>query len=151
MLIASRDCKQRKTVGSTLLERHKIKQMKKILGLVTGLMMAAFTFGQSTISFSDASDSYDKKATTSFNFTFSPVHSADDITSNAAYYESYFTVSVTPAGTSGNTVNITLVEDNEMARRVIMRLFVNLEINEIGVNGTDMDRNDFMTTYIMVD
>ncbi len=125
--------------------------MKKILGLVAGLMMAAFTFGQSTIAFTDATDSYNKKATTSFNFIFSPTHTAEDITSNAAYYESYFTVTVVAAGTGGNTVNITLVEDNEMARRVIMRLFVNLEINEIGVNGTDMERNEFMTTFIMVD
>lgn len=125
--------------------------MKKILGLVAGLMMAAFTFGQSTIAFTDASDSYNKKETTSFNFMFSPVHSAEDITSNAAYYESYFTVTVTAAGTAGNTVNITLVEENEMARRVIMRLLVNLEINSIDVNGTEMERNDFMTTYIMVD
>jgi hypothetical protein len=125
--------------------------MKKILGLVAGLMMAAFTFGQSTITFTDATDSYNKEATTSFNFMFSPTHTAEDITSNAAYYESYFTVTVVAAGTEGNTVNITLVEDNEMARRVIMRLFVNLEINEIGVNGADMERNEFMTTFIMVD
>ena len=125
--------------------------MKKVLGLVAGLMMAAFTFGQSTIAFTDATDSYDKKATTSFNFMFSPAHTAEDISSNAAYYESYFTVTVTDAGDSGNTVKISLVEDNEMARRVIMRLLVNLEINSVGVNGTDVERNEFMTTYIMVD
>ena len=125
--------------------------MKKILGLVAGIMMAAFTFGQSTIAFSDASETYNKKETSSFNFLFSPVHSAEDIASNAAYYESYFTVTVVSAGDKGNKVNISLVEDNEMARRVIMRLFVNLEINAISVNGKEMERNDFMTTYIMVD
>lgn len=125
--------------------------MKKILGLVAGLMMAAFTFGQSTVSFTDATDGYDKKATSSFNFMFSPEHTAEDISSNAAYYESYFTVTVVAAGTAGNSVNITLVEDNEMARRVIMRLLVNLEINSINVNGTEVERNEFMTTYIMVD
>jgi hypothetical protein len=125
--------------------------MKKILGLVAGLMMAAFTFGQATVSFTDATVDYDKKATTSFNFMFSPVHTAEDISSNAAYYESYFTVTVAAAGTEGNTVNITLVEDNEMARRVIMRLLVNLEINSINVNDVEVERNEFMTTYIMVD
>ncbi|NOQ71099.1 MAG: hypothetical protein GQ574_03795 [Crocinitomix sp.] len=125
--------------------------MKKILGLVTGLMMAAFTFGQSTVAFTDASDSYNKVTATSFNFMFSPTHTAEDISSNAAYYESYFTVAVTAAGAAGNTVKITLVEDNEMARRVIMRLLVNLEVDSINVNGTEVERNAFMTKYIMVD
>lgn len=125
--------------------------MKKILGLVAGLMMTAFTFGQSTVAFTDATDGYDKVATTSFNFMFSPIHTAEDIKSNAAYYESYFTVTVTPAGSAGNKVNIALVEDNEMARRVIMRLLVNMDIDAINVNGKELERNDFMTTYIMVD
>ncbi len=125
--------------------------MKKILSLVAGLMITALTFGQSTISFTDASADYDKTATTSFNFVFSPIHSAEDIQSNAAYYESYFAVTVTAAGSAGNTVNITLVEESEMARRVIMRLLVNLEINSVGVNGLDVERNDFMTEYIMIE
>lgn len=125
--------------------------MKKILGLVAGLMMTALTFGQSTIAFTDASADYNKTATTSFNFVFSPIHTAEEIKSNAAYYESYFTVDVSSAGTAGNNVNITLVEDNEMARRVIMRLFVNLEINAINVNGEEVERNEFMTQYIMLD
>ncbi len=125
--------------------------MKKILGLVAALMITAFTFAQSTVTFKDASPSYNKTATSTFNFTFSAVHTPEDIKSNAAYYESYFTVTVTPAGEAGNTVTISLVEDNEMARRVIMRLLVNLDIKMIMVNGAEMDRNDFMTKYIMVD
>lgn len=125
--------------------------MKKILGLVAALMITAITFAQSTVTFKDATPSYNKTATTKFNFTFSAVHTAEDIKSNAAYYESYFTVTITPAGDAGNTVTITLVEDNEMARRVIMRLMVNLDIKMINVNGTDIERNDFMTKYIMVD
>jgi len=125
--------------------------MKKILGLVAALMITAFTFAQSTVTFKDASPSYNKTATSTFNFTFSAVHTPADIKSNAAYYESYFTVTVTPAGEAGSTVTITLVEDNEMARRVMMRLLVSLEINSVSVNGTDVERYDFMTKYIMID
>lgn len=125
--------------------------MKKFLGLVAGLLFTAFSFAQATVSFSDATADYDKTATTSFNFMFSPIHTAEDIKSSAEYYESYFTVTVTAAGSAGNKVNIELVEDNEMARRVIMRLLVNLDIDSINVNGTEMERNDFMTTYIMVE
>jgi len=131
----------------------KTKQidMKKFLGLVAGLLFTAFSFAQATVSFSDATTDYDKAATTSFNFIFSPIHTAEDIKSNAAYYESYFLVTVTPSGSVGNQVNIALVEDNEMARRVIMRLLVNLDIDAINVNGNEMERNDFMTTYIMTE
>ena len=126
--------------------------MEKVLGLVAGLMMTAFTFGQSTITFTDVTDSYDKKATTSFNFIFSAAHTAEDIKWIAeAYYERYFTVTVIDAGDSGNTVKIRLVEDNEMARLAIMRLLINLDIKSVGVNGTDVERNEFMTTYIVVD
>lgn len=125
--------------------------MKKILGLVAALMITAITFAQSTVTFKDATPSYNKLATMKFNFTFSAIHKAEDIKSSAAYYESYFTVTVTPAGDAGNTVTIALVEDNEMARRVILRLLVNLDVKMINVNGTDLERNDFMTKYIMVD
>lgn len=125
--------------------------MKKILGIVAALILTVSTFGQSTVTFTDASPSYNKTTTTSFNFMFSAIHKAEDIQSNATYYESYFKVTVTSAGAAGNTVNITLVDDNEMARRVILRLLVNLDVKTINVNGAEVERNDFMTTYIMVD
>ena len=125
--------------------------MKKFLGLAAALLFTAFSYAQATVSFSDATADYDKTATTSFNFMFSPIHTAEDIKSNAAYYESYFLVTVESAGSAGNKVNIALVEDNEMARRVIMRLLVNLDIDAINVNGTEMERNDFMTKYIMTE
>ena len=125
--------------------------MKKILGLVAALMITAFTYAQSTATFKDATPSYDKMATSKFNFAFSAVHTPEDIMRNAAYYESYFTVAVTTAGDGVSNVTITLVEDNEMARRVILRLLVNLEVMNVSVNGADIDRNEFMTKYIMVD
>ena len=125
--------------------------MKKILSLVAVLMIAVVSFGQSGVSFTDATSSYNKTATSSFNFVFGTAYKAEDIKSNATYYESYFTVTVTPASAGGNTVNIKLVEDNEMARRVILRLLVNMDIKTVNVNGTEIDRNDFMTKYIMID
>ena len=123
--------------------------MKKILGLAAGLMLTAITFGQATATFTDATPEYDKAATTSLNFIFSPAHSAEDIKSSAAYYESYFTVGVTDAGSAGNKVSINLVEDNEMARRVILRLLVSTDVKAVNVNGTEYDRNDFVTQFIV--
>jgi hypothetical protein len=125
--------------------------MKKMLSLVAVLMIAVVSFGQNGVSFTDATSSYNKTATISYNIVFGAAYKAEDIKSNATYYESYFTVTVTPASAGGNTVNIKLVEDNEMARRVILRLLVNMDIKTVNVNGTEIDRNDFMTKYIMVD
>ncbi len=125
--------------------------MKKLLSIVAALVLSVSAIGQSTVTFTDASPTYNKTATSSFNFMFSAIHKAEDIQSNATYYESYFKVVVTPAGAAGNTVNITLVDDNEMARRIILRLLVNLDVKTINVNGVEMERNDFMVQYIIVD
>ena len=124
--------------------------MKKVLGLVVVLMITVIGFGQSAVKFTDASADYNKSAATSFNFLFGPTIKSEDISTTAAYYESYFTVTIEGV-TEGSKVNITLVEDNEMARRVILRLFVGLEVKNISVNGTVLDKNDFMTKYIWLD
>ena len=125
--------------------------MKKILGLVAAMIFTAFSYAQSTVAFTDAGEGYDKTATTSFNFLFSPDHTEEEIQKGASYYESYFTVAITPEGTVGNKVTITLVEDNPMARRVVLRMFVNLEIGSVNVNGVEMDREDFVKEYIFTE
>lgn len=123
--------------------------MKKILGLVAGLVLTAFTFGQSTASFTDATADYDKATATTFHFIFAPIHAKEAIKEVASSYESYFSVVTEDYGTAGNKVTIKLVEDDEMARRVILRLFVSLEITAINVNGTDIDREEFVKKYII--
>lgn len=124
--------------------------MKKVLSLIAVVMITAIGFGQTSVKFTDAKAGYDKTATTSFNFLFGPEIQKDEIDNSAAYYESYFSVSVNPAE-NGNNVTITLVEDNDMSRRVILRLFVSLEVNNIEAEGQKMDKNDFMTKYIWLD
>ena len=124
--------------------------MKKILGLAAGLLLTAMTFAQSGITFNDASDSYDKAATTSFHFEFSADYTAEDIDKAATYYTSYFTVSHAANDAGGNTVTIDLVEDNDMSRRVINRFFITLEVEQINVSGTDLTIDEFMATYIMM-
>jgi Zn-dependent M28 family amino/carboxypeptidase len=123
--------------------------MKKLLGLAAGLLFTAMSFAQSNVVFTDASATYDKATTTSFNFIFSPAYAADDIKSNASYYTSYFTLTLEEAGTAGYKVNIKLVEDNEMARRVILRLFTSLDVKEINAGGTQIERDEFVEKYII--
>ncbi len=123
--------------------------MKKILGLVAGLLLTAFTFAQSTVTFTDAEADYKKETATEYNFIFAPVHTKEAIKEVAGYYESYFTVATEDYGSAGNKVNIKLVEDTEMARRVILRLLVSLDVKAVNVNGTEIDRNDFVQQYII--
>jgi hypothetical protein len=47
------------------------------------------------------------------------------------------------------TVKISLVDDNEMARRVITRFFISLEVKTINVNGNEIQLDEFIKTYIM--
>lgn len=124
--------------------------MKKVFSLIAVLMITAISFGQASVKFTDAKAGYDKTATTSFNFLFGPDIKSEDIKNTATYYESYFSVDVTNAE-AGNNVKITLVEDNDMSRRVILRLFVSLEVKKIEANGEQLDKNDFMTKYIWFD
>ena len=123
--------------------------MKKILGLAAGLLLTAATFAQKGVQFTDGVDGYNKTTAQTFHFNMESNYTLESINTNAAFYTSYFTVVATP-GTAGTTVAITLVEDNEMARRVISRFFISLEVPVITVNGTDMPIFDFMSAYIML-
>lgn len=121
--------------------------MKKIVGLVAGLFLTVATFAQSGVKFNDAQTGYDKTTAQTFNFTLGSQYTVEQINKTAAFYPSYFTVTTSPA-TEGTAVAITLVEDNEMARRVVSRFFISLECDNVNVNGTDMPLMDFMAQYI---
>jgi hypothetical protein len=123
--------------------------MKKILGLAAGMMLTIATFAQGSVTFLDANASYDKTAVTSFNFEFSSEYTVEQINKAAEFYTAYFTVKPV-ASPVGNTVTITLVEDNEMARRVITRFFVTMEIQKILVNGESYTISDFGAKYLML-
>ena len=122
--------------------------MKKFLGLATGLLLSVFTLAQHGVTFDDATPEYNKASANSFNFTMADHFSLEDINKTASYYESYFTVS-TSAVEGGNNVILTLNEDTDMARRVITRFFVSLEVKDINVNGQHVELNQFITDYIM--
>lgn len=126
----------------------KTKNMKKVLGLLVGLFLTISTFANGIVTYSDAATAETSKSTGIFNFSFDSNYSIEDINKTANYYTNYFTV--TPVKTeSGITVKISLVDDNEMARRVITRFFVSLEIKTINVNGTEVKLDEFIKKYVM--
>lgn len=123
--------------------------MKKILGVIAGLMLTVATFAQSNVTFKDASADYKKASVSEFHFAFASAITLDEINKAAVFYTDYFTV--TPvASATGHDVTIKLVEDTEMNRRIVMRFFVTMSISSISVNGTDMSLQDFVNEYIML-
>ena len=121
---------------------------KKILGLVFGLFLTIATYANGSVTYSDASSAEKAKTEGVFNFAFDSNFTIESINKTAKYYESYF--SVTPVKTdAGINVLIKLIEDNDMARRVITRFFVSLEVKEITVDGTNLSVDDFIAKYVM--
>lgn len=123
--------------------------MKKIFGLAVGMLLSVATIAQSGVTFNDAVDGYNKATAHTFHFSFSSNYTLEQVNNAATFYTSYFTVAATAAG-DGLSVNITLVEDNEMSRRVVTRFFSYLEVENVTVNGTHIMRDDFVSQYIML-
>ena len=121
--------------------------MKKIFGLALGLLLTAFTYGQ-TVTFNDAGANYNKATTTEFNFSLDNTYTNQSISDASTYYTDYFTI-VPTATTGGHDINIKLIEDTEINRRIITRFFLTLGAQEITVNGSALTTDDFMQTYIM--
>lgn len=121
--------------------------MKRLVGLAIAFMFTAITYGQ-TVEFTDAGSDYDKAATTEFNFNFSNDFTVDAIMKSAANYENYFSTN-SVVTKEGIDVTLKLVEDTEMARRVVTRLLVSLEVTEVSADGKNHSVQEFVDTYIM--
>lgn len=122
--------------------------MKKILGLALGLMIGALSYSQNApAKFAENMSQYDKAATTVFHFNLDQSITEAAIDDAASYYTDYFTV-VSTASNNGHDVAITLVQDDEMSRKVIHRFLVTLQIQNVNVGGSDVPVTDFMDTYI---
>ena len=122
--------------------------MKKVLGLLVGLFLTFSTFANGIVTYSDVSTASNSKTIGVFNFSFDSNYSIKDINKTSNYYVNYFTVSSIQSE-NAITVKISLVDDNEMARRVITRFFISLEVKTINVNGNEIQLDDFIKTYIM--
>lgn len=122
--------------------------MNKILGLAVGLLLTSLTFAHQGVIFTDATDNYKKEDVTTFHFSMGENFTADQIDKTASYYTNYFTTSVAANAEGGHNLSFTLVEDTDIARKVIMRFFVSLEVSEIIVNGKTLELDTFISDYI---
>jgi hypothetical protein len=122
--------------------------MKKISIFLIITLLTISTFANGVVTYNDASTAEKSKTEGVFNFSFDSNFTLEDINKTAKYYTNYFTV--TPVKTeNGINVTIKIVEDNEMARRVVNRFFVSLEVKEVDVNGTMIPVEKFVTKFIM--
>ena len=123
--------------------------MKKLLGLVTALVLSIGAFAQ-TVEFTDAGEDYNKKETLSFNFLFDNTYAASAIGEAGSYYTNYFSYEIIENEDKSHNVKLTLNEESEMGRRVSMRFFVSLEVGTIKAGATDYSTDDFMIQFIQL-
>lgn len=125
--------------------------MKKFISLSLGSLLTFAGFSQSGVSFTDAGAAYQKAKTTAFHFSFVERHTAEDIASAASYYTDYFTVEIADGqAASEHLVTIQLTNDTAMARRVITRFFMTLEVSEIHVEDKPVALGAFIDQYILL-
>lgn len=123
--------------------------MKKLLGLFAGLVLSLSALAQD-VEFTDAGETYNKKETLSFNFHFDNTYSAQTLTETGTYYGNYFSTLVVENEDKSYNVTLTLNEESEMGRRVIMRYFVSLEVGTIKAGATEYSTEDFMIQFIQL-
>ena len=123
--------------------------MKKLLGLFAGLLLT-FSVSAQNVEFTDAGEAYNKKETLSFNFNFDNTYSAESLKETGTYYTNYFATEVMENEDKSHNVKITLNEESEMGRRVIMRYFVTLEVGKIKAGATEYSTEDFMIQFIQL-
>lgn len=68
-----------------------------------------------------------------------------DIIAASTYYEHYFTIDFNE---SSQTVKISMVENNERGRPVIVRFLVASGVRYVDVDGKNVSVSDFMSSYL---
>ena len=83
-----------------------------------------------------------------FIFELDQSFTVEKIDKVKAYYENYFTVS-TMETNAGLYVTIKLVEDTDIAKRVMQRFFSSLEVRKIDVMGSEVEVLAFIEKFVM--
>lgn len=86
----------------------------------------------------------DSKKAGEYTFTLAGKTSSE-IATNSNYYTNYFTVEFNEAT---QVTKLTMVENDERARSVIMRFLVSSGVRYTSVDGKVISVHDFMSTYL---
>lgn len=122
--------------------------MKKIFGIILGLMLSINAFSHGKVIFTDTKDPAAAKELGVFHFQLDENFTLEEINRVKAFYTEYFNVTFTALETGAN-ITITLIDNTESSRRIIHRFFSSLEVNAIDIMGTDVSTDDFMRKFIL--
>ncbi|MFD1551784.1 hypothetical protein DNU06_02200 [Putridiphycobacter roseus] len=121
--------------------------MKKITSIILGIFLSLTAFSQKVV-YTDVDKVNEAKTAGIFHFEFDNTYPLTEINKVADYYTKFFTVISTPISTGGTAVQITLVEDTEMARKVTLRFFISLAVDQIEIMGADLKTTEFVDKFI---
>ena len=123
--------------------------MKKLLSLITFFILISFsmTFSQTeNITIAQSKIELEKsKQNGIYYFTIHSKASKEDVAKSAAYYPSYFSVDYDDAS---KIAKITMIENNEKTRLVLLRFLSSVRSQKIQVDGTSMLIHEFYDKYL---
>ena len=123
--------------------------MKKLLSLITFIILISFsmTFSQTeNITIAQSKIELEKsKQNGIYYFTIHAKASKEDVAKSAAYYPSYFSVDYDDAS---KIAKITMIENNEKTRLVLLRFLSSVRSQKIQVDGTSMLIHEFYDKYL---
>jgi hypothetical protein len=80
-----------------------------------------------------------------FEFTFPTQITKENIQQSAQFYTSYFTVNFSEPT---HKVTISMIENNSLNRRIIMRFLATNNISTISIEGTSISTQEFYEKYL---
>ena len=123
--------------------------MKKLLTLISFFFLISFsmTFSQTeNITIAQSKIELEKsKQNGIYYFTIHAKASKEDVAKSAAYYPSYFSVDYDDAS---KIAKITMIENNEKTRLVLLRFLSSVRSQKIQVDGTSMLIHEFYDKYL---
>lgn len=121
--------------------------MKKIASILLGMFLTLTAFSQKVV-YTDVDKVNEAKIAGVFHFDFDDTYQIEEINKVANFYTKFFTVVATPKSDGGTAVEITLVEDTDMARKVTLRFFISLAVKQIEIMGSDLEAERFVGKFI---
>lgn len=119
--------------------------MKTLVSMLVILLTFSLSYGQETASVKSASDVISIKEKGKGHITLPSKLTREEVMSKAKYYTLYFTVEFDD---KSKVVTISMVENTERSRAIIIRFLAACEVQTVNVAGEIMDRAQLYERYL---
>ncbi len=119
--------------------------MKTVLSTLLVLLSMTFSFGQDVAVVKSSADLLSIKETGKGKITLPQNLTAEQVKNAAQYYPKFFTVDFDE---STKVATISMVENNEMSRSIIVRFLAGCSIQTINIDGMDVNRDNLFERYL---